>query len=804
MKEVPVATREEALSQMQDFGLRITHIDVDSAHIKRVKWDQSKSRDGFYCLWSVPGSLEKVTGFYGKYCHGYEVHKITSEKDHDDQMTEAQRHLLRRRMEESRKRVQETHTPDLTLWDQAKDTNSHPYLVKKGVKAHGLKEIQGPYGVELLVPMRDKDDELTGIQRIFKDGKKMMVKGSSKKASFHKIEGSDVYALCEGYATGATIHEATGWTVIIAFDCGNLRPVARHFRTEKLIVCGDNDDKTDGNPGVTKAKEIQGIYHCPAVWPKESASDFNDIGTEETAKQILSMEPRSLIEQLTDLEDKEAQERYLMDRREYLAQFPPHEFEFLKNRISETFGITKKFLDSVTKGIKSDEDMQKMEDALEDLKAVRYDGKSYFKLMLSADGDKYYSTTQQEITLLVKMASDDNDSEKQKNLDFIHRERVIGEVVAESMPCGRSHIKEYLAGDGTLTIKKFVSAEKCIESRLAELDEVHIDDRFISYIEECYPEVIDVVEASLARKFCESKKAFVYFKCNTGYGKTFFFGPESMSRTFTKRYKVDEFRGNSPDDFLKPLFLFIDEADSFPSEYKVNDPEYKRLYGGIARVKLGMRVLASANAVNDLDGGIDPQIRERVVYITPEERRLNHHGIEKVKSQRMWEKYILNRLANKLMEWASSGDVNEQCEKHFNQFLEKYSKKEEAPMDLEQVAVDHIVDLLGMKWQMPVSGHRFSDFLTRVVLDDIETDGYFITSPKKFFKELFKCFDEDRWKAFNAQFRTAEDYKEMVHFEYHDAYKIGNKAKRGLFFATIKSEDSFEIAKNSATVQKIS
>ena len=138
--------------------------------------------------------------------------------------------------------------------------------------------------------------------------------------------------LCEGYATGATVHEATGWTVIVAFDCGNLRPVAHHFRTEKMIICGDNDDQTPGNPGVTKAKELASIYHCPAVWPRESNSDFNDIGLESTAKQIIALEPKSFMDQLADLEDKEAQERYIMDRREYLPQYPPHEFEFLEKQ----------------------------------------------------------------------------------------------------------------------------------------------------------------------------------------------------------------------------------------------------------------------------------------------------------------------------------------------------------------------------------------------------------------------------------------------------------------------------------------
>jgi len=797
LSDIPVATRDEALEQMQDFGLDIKYLDVDTANIKRVGWDGKRTRDGFYRLWSLPGG-DKVAGFYGKYCHGYEIHKVESERKHDDSFTEAQRFQLKKKMEESRVKIQQEFKPDLTLWDEAEDCDNHPYLKNKGVKAHGLKSIKGPYCKELLIPMRDKEGDITGIQRIMENGKKLMLKGSSKKASFHTIEGSDVYALCEGYATGATIHEATGWTVIVCFDCGNLRPVARNFRTQKMIICADNDDKTDKNPGVTKAKDVQKIYHCPVVAPKESDSDFNDVGLESAKAQLLPMEPKSFMDQLDELEDKPARERFIMNRKEYLAQFPKDEFNFLKNRVKEHFDISKKDMDEVIAGIKSDEQLQAIEDALKELESVRYDGKSYFKLMLSAEGDKYYSTTQQEISLLVDIASNTEKDVKQKSLDWIHREKVVGEVVAESMPCGRSHIKEFLSADGSLTIKKFVSAEKCIESRLAELDDVQINETFIQYVQESYPEVIDVIEASLARKFCESKKAFVYFKCNTGYGKTFFFGPESMSRTFTKRYKVEEFRGNSPDDFLKPLFLFIDEADSFPSEYKVNDPEYKRLYGGIARVKLGMRVLASANGIEDLERGIDPQIRERVVYIEPKEQRLDHHGIEKGLSLKMWEKWILNRMANKLMEWASSGDVRQNCESFFDGFLRKYSTKAESTLNLEDIAIEHIVDLLGMNWKHPIDGFNFSTLVERF------TDNwYFITSPKKFFKELFKCFDEERLKAFSSQFKTSKDYESMLHFQYHDAMRINGKVKRGLFFATEKTDDGFIVAKLSATEQKI-
>ena len=65
--------------------------------------------------------------------------------------------------------------------------------------------------------------------------------------------------ICEGYATGASIHEATGYAVVCAMNCGNLLAVAKALReklpTRDIIIGADNDQLTDGNPGLTKATE---------------------------------------------------------------------------------------------------------------------------------------------------------------------------------------------------------------------------------------------------------------------------------------------------------------------------------------------------------------------------------------------------------------------------------------------------------------------------------------------------------------------------------------------------------------------
>jgi putative DNA primase/helicase len=97
-------------------------------------------------------------------------------------------------------------------------------------------------------------------------------------------------AICiaEGFATGATIYEAIGCPVAVAFNAGNLGPVARVLREEypdlTLIVCADDDYRTEGNPGLTKAKEAAAAVGGRLAIPDfgdprpDGATDFNDMG----------------------------------------------------------------------------------------------------------------------------------------------------------------------------------------------------------------------------------------------------------------------------------------------------------------------------------------------------------------------------------------------------------------------------------------------------------------------------------------------------------------------------------------------
>jgi len=137
----------------------------------------------------------------------------------------------------------------------------------------------------LAVPMRDADGQLWSCQFIAPDGGKAFFKFGRMSGLFHWI-GPDhvadpVVAIAEGYATAATIHEATGWPAVCAFNAGNLVTVAQSLRERypaaRLIVCGDDDNQNEKNPGRQSAQRAADAVGGVAVFPQfpelESATD---------------------------------------------------------------------------------------------------------------------------------------------------------------------------------------------------------------------------------------------------------------------------------------------------------------------------------------------------------------------------------------------------------------------------------------------------------------------------------------------------------------------------------------------------
>jgi len=209
-----------------------------------------------------------------------------------NQLTPAQRLTFNNQMAEAKKkreaeqarRNEAARKKAAREWDAASPApQDHPYLQTKGVLSYGLKVNQAG---QLVVPIRDNDGVVWSLQTIDQNGVKLFLPGGAKKGSYFTIGGGDNIYICEGYATGASLHEATGATVIIAFDSGNLKPVAQNIKAKyadrQIVICGDNDQWTDKNPGVTKAQEAGVAIGARVIIPEfkdktDKPTDFNDL-----------------------------------------------------------------------------------------------------------------------------------------------------------------------------------------------------------------------------------------------------------------------------------------------------------------------------------------------------------------------------------------------------------------------------------------------------------------------------------------------------------------------------------------------
>jgi phage/plasmid primase-like uncharacterized protein len=183
---------------------------------------------------------------------------------------------------------QEARNKATKLLDIAKPaTAEHGYLLAKGIKPYGIKQLNDG----LVIPLRNASGVLTSLQFIQPDGSKKFLTGGKITGSYYAI-GKPVAKLliCEGYATGTSLYEATGIAVAVAFNAGNLVAVAKVMREKfpehTIIICADNDVKTDVNTGLSKATEAAGQIHGMLAVAKFQESelidgkvptDFNDL-----------------------------------------------------------------------------------------------------------------------------------------------------------------------------------------------------------------------------------------------------------------------------------------------------------------------------------------------------------------------------------------------------------------------------------------------------------------------------------------------------------------------------------------------
>ena len=195
---------------------------------------------------------------------------------------------------------------------------SFEYAKRKGITSlHGTSIYEDKFGVFLAIPLIDNSDKIWTMQKIYSDGSKIFYPGGKKSGNYFLIHGSiDVVYLCEGFATGCSIHEATGATVAVAFDAGNLLAVGQNikarFASSKIICCADNDQFSKENIGVKKANDLRTATGIQFIIPEfndglkdQRPTDFNDLHLLSGLDSVKKMLIVDSIENVSSLETPE-------------------------------------------------------------------------------------------------------------------------------------------------------------------------------------------------------------------------------------------------------------------------------------------------------------------------------------------------------------------------------------------------------------------------------------------------------------------------------------------------------------------
>lgn len=279
----------------ESFG-RLDWLPLADGEIHRfhVPGDRAGTLNGWYVLFADG----IASGSYGTWKAGSSNAWCSREPSSPQEAEQMRQHLeqaRRQRQAEQQQRQQAAAERATRLWRDARRADpAHPYLTAKQVRPHALRQ----RGSELLVPLYHAG-QLVNLQRIGPDGKKRFLPGGQVKGSYSPLgsiePGKQLY-ICEGWATGATLHQHSGCAVACAMNAGNLLPVAQALRAKysaaELVIAGDDDRQTPGNPGrasaMAAAVSVGALVTFPE-WPTDAPqtlTDFNDLANWEAAHEL--------------------------------------------------------------------------------------------------------------------------------------------------------------------------------------------------------------------------------------------------------------------------------------------------------------------------------------------------------------------------------------------------------------------------------------------------------------------------------------------------------------------------------------
>lgn len=240
-----------------------------------------------------------VVGSFGDWRH-QESHQVDVDweglRDEERQALEEKRRAAAEAEAQTRALlVRQARMTAWDLWTSADRQGASPYLQRKAVQPEACRFLRdGSIVVPLLRYDLPREQALRGVQTIRADGTKRFTRGLDKVGACLRLGHvvvDEPILVCEGYATGLTLRMAVDrrLPVVVGLDCGNLPHVVQQLRalhpTEPILLCADDDWRTDGNPGRMAAHKLaRSVNDCAYTWPVfrparrgDKDTDFNDL-----------------------------------------------------------------------------------------------------------------------------------------------------------------------------------------------------------------------------------------------------------------------------------------------------------------------------------------------------------------------------------------------------------------------------------------------------------------------------------------------------------------------------------------------
>ena len=254
---------------------------------KLVRFGPKKSSWAVLHSWNARDGAMHYVVCFGDWHNSETVHKFST---FDGKNTEDRRHydLQIKEAQDKANREQEK-----VYAETAEFTKGYLETLKVGTTEYiALKRLQSSHGAlvdgaNLVVPVGEPP---VGYQTIAPDGTKRFKYGTRKKGNYFRIPGVGRTWLVEGFATGATVHEATGETVIVCFDAGNVPVVREKF--QKSEIAGDSDEA--------------GRKCGPGYYPPVEGMDWNDYAVAnglDAVSKLLREEPKEFVRPLGYFDD---------------------------------------------------------------------------------------------------------------------------------------------------------------------------------------------------------------------------------------------------------------------------------------------------------------------------------------------------------------------------------------------------------------------------------------------------------------------------------------------------------------------